>query len=93
MRRIDLLVSSAMWAIIAISVPIMLMLASDQPLRSTWQYTFALCLLWLPPALSLGQLEDGLHPQPPWFYCFAILALVWCVGLAAYGVFVFDPNT
>ena len=88
-----MLISGTMWAIIAISVPLMLVLASDQPLRSNWQYTFALCLLWLPPALSLGQLEDEPHLQPTWFYRFAILALVWCVGLVAYGVFVFDPNS
>ena len=67
MRRIDSFISFAMWTIIAISVPVMLLLAVNQTLRSPWQYTLALCLLWLPPALSLGQLDGGKGLTHPGF--------------------------
>ena len=80
MRWMDSFISFAMWSIIAMSVPAMLLLASDRSLRSPWQYTVALCLLWLPPALS---------PYSSWFYRFAILAVLWLAGVAAYGLAVF----
>ena len=70
----------------------MLLLASDRSLRSPWQYTVALCLLWLPPALSVGQLDGGPGPYSPWFYRFAILALLWLAGIAAYGIAAFAPD-
>ncbi len=89
MRRIDSFISFAMWSIIAMSVPVMLLLATDRSLRSSWQYTVALCLLWLPPALSIGQLDGGPGPYSPWFYRFAILAVLWLAGVAAYGIAVF----
>ena len=44
------------------------------------------------PALSLAHVDDTPDPQPPWFYRFAILTLVWSAALAAYGIFVFNPN-
>jgi hypothetical protein len=92
MRRIDRLISGAMWITIAMSVPVMAMLAHDRSFRSDWPYTIALCLVWVPPALSLAYGDDTPDPQSPWFYRFAILTLVWAVALAAYGIFVFDPN-
>jgi hypothetical protein len=92
MRRIDRLISGAMWLTIAMSVPVMAMLAQDRAFRSDWPYTIALCLVWVPPALSLAYVNDMPGPQSPWFYRFAILTLVWAVALAAYGIFVFDPN-
>ena len=52
----------------------------------------ALCLLWLPPALSLAQLDDTPGPQSPSFYRFAILTLLWGAAVGAYGLFVFDVN-
>jgi hypothetical protein len=91
-RRIDRLISFAMWATIAISVLVMAMLVQDRHYRSDWPYTLALCSLWVPPALCLAQLDDTPGPQPPWFYRFAILTLVWGAALAAYGTFVFNPN-
>jgi hypothetical protein len=92
MRRIDRLISFAMWVIIAMSVPVMAMLAQDRSLRSDWPYTIALCLVWVPPAFSLAFADDMPGPQSPWFYRSAILTLVWAVALVAYGIFVFDPN-
>jgi len=92
MRRIDRFVSSIMWITIASSVWVMAMLATDRSYRSDWPFTVALCLLWVPAALAIGQLEDGLGPQSPWFYRFAILTLLWGAGIAAYGFFLFDAN-
>ena len=92
MRRIDRLISFAMWAIIAMSVPVMAMLAQDPSFRSDWPYTIALCLAWVLPAAGLAYVEDMPSPQSPRFYRFAILTLVWVVALAAYGIFVFDSN-
>jgi hypothetical protein len=89
MRRIDSFISFAMWSIIAMSVPVMLLLATDRSLRSPRQYTVSLCLLWLPPALSIGQLDGGPGPYSPWFYRFAILAALWLAGVGAYGITVF----
>ena len=92
MRRIDKLISFAMWVIIAMSVPVMGMLAQDRSFRSDWPYTIALCLVWVPPAVGLAYVDDMAGPQSPWFYRSAILTLVWAVALVAYGIFVFDPN-
>jgi hypothetical protein len=88
MRRIDRYISFAMWAIIAISFPLILMLSSDRYPEMPWPYMVALCLLWLAPALSLGQLDGGPGPHSPWFYRFAVLAAVWAAGVAAYGIMV-----
>ena len=92
MRRIDRLISFAMWVVIAMSVPVMVMLAQDRSYRSDWPYTVALCLVWVPPALSLAYADDVPEPQSPWFYRYAILALAWGLALTAYGLFVFDMN-
>jgi hypothetical protein len=92
MRRIDRLISFAMWVIIATSVPLMVMLAQDRSFRSDWPYTFALCLVWVLPAAALAYVDDMPSPQSPWFYRLAILKLVWVVAVAAYGIFVFDSN-
>jgi hypothetical protein len=81
-----------MWVTIAISVLVMVVIATDRSYRSDWPYTVALCSLWVPPALSLAQLDDALGPQPPWFYRFAILTLLWSAALGAYGFFLFDLN-
>ena len=86
MRRIDKFIGFAMWAIIAISFPTMLMLASNRSPDLPWPYMVALCLVWLAPALSLGQLDGGPGPHSPWFYRFAILAAVWVAGVAVYGI-------
>jgi hypothetical protein len=92
MRRIDRLISLVMWGIIGMSVPVMAVLAHDRSFRSDWPYTVALCLVWVLPALSLAHADDTPHAQPPWFYRFAILTFVWSAALAAYGIFIFDPN-
>ena len=92
MRRMDRFVSFLMWVTIAISALVMVVITTDRSYRSDWPYTVALCLLWVPPALAIGQLEDGLGPQSPWFYRFAILTLLWGAGIAAYGFFLFDAN-
>jgi hypothetical protein len=87
MRRIDRLISFLMWGTVAISVLVMGMLVHESSLGAPWPYTIALCLLWVPPALSLGQLDAGPGPPSPWFYRFAVLSLLWSVGIAAYGPF------
>ena len=92
MRRIDRLISFVMWVTIAISVLVMAVIAHDRAYRTDWPYTITLCLLWVPPALCLGQLDDTPGPQSPWFYRFAILTLVWGTAVAAYGFFLFDVN-
>ena len=92
MRRIDRLISFAMWGIIAMAVPVMAMLAQDRSFRSDWPYTIALCLVWVPPALSLAYGDDTPDPQSPWFYRFAILTLLWSAAVGAYGFFLFDVN-
>ncbi len=89
MRRIDRLISFAMWFTIAISVLVMAVIAHDRSYRTDWPYTIALCLLWVPPALCLTWLDDSPDPQSPWFYRFAILTLLWGATLAAYGYFLF----
>jgi hypothetical protein len=76
-----------MWVTIAISVLVMVVIATDRSYRSDWPYTVALCSLWVPPALSLAQLDDAPGHQPPWFYRFAILTLSWSAALGAYGFF------
>ena len=81
-----------MWVTIAISVLVMVVIATDRSYRSDWPYTVALCSLWVAPALSLAQLDDAPGPQPPWFYRFAILTLLWSAALGAYGFFLFDLN-
>ena len=92
MRRIDRLISLVMWVIIGTSVPVMAMLAQDRSFRSDWPYTVALCSVWVLPALSLAYVDDTPDPQSPRFYRFATLTLVWSAALAAYGIFVFNPN-
>jgi hypothetical protein len=91
-RRIDRLISFAMWVVIVMSVPVMAMLAQDRAYRSDWPYTVALCSVWVPPALSLAYADDVPEPQSPWFYRYAILTLAWGLALTAYGLFVFDMN-
>ena len=88
----DRFVSFLMWVTIAISALVMVLITTDRSYRSDWPYTVALCLLWVPPALAIGQLEDGGGPQSPWFYRFAVLTLLWGAGIAAYGFFLFDAN-
>ena len=90
MRRIDKLIGYVMWVSIAISLLVLGMVARQHLYRWDWRYTVALCLLWLPPALSLGQLDDTPGPQSPWFYRFAILTLLWGAAVGAYGFFLFD---
>jgi len=89
-RRIDKLIGYVMWVSIAISLLVLGMVARQHLYRWDWRYTVALCLLWLPPALSLGQLDDTPGPQSPWFYRFAILTLLWGAAVGAYGFFLFD---
>ena len=72
-----------MWVTIAISVLVMAVIANDRSYRSDWPYTVALCSVWLPPALSLAQLDDTPGPQSPLFYRFAILTLLWGAAVAA----------
>ena len=60
--------------------------------NSDWRYTLALCLAWLPQMLSLAQWDDTHEPQSLWFYGFAILTLLWGVGLIAYGLYFFDEE-
>jgi len=91
-RRIDKLIGYVMWVSIAISLLVLGMVARQHLYRWDWRYTVALCLLWLPPALSLGQLDDTPGPQSPWFYRFAILTLLWSAAVGAYGFFLFDVN-
>ncbi len=92
MRSVDRTISFAMWVVIAISVVVMGVVAHEHLYRWDWRYTIALCLLWLPPVLSLAQLDDRPGPQSPWFYRFAILTLLWSTGVAAYGLFLFGVN-
>ena len=92
MRRIDKFISYVMWVSIAISLLVLAIVVHERLYRWDWRYTVALCLLWLPPALSLGQLDDTPGPQSPWFYRFAILTLLWGAAVGAYGLFVFDVN-
>jgi hypothetical protein len=82
MRPVDRFVVVAMWTIIAISFPIILTLGRYRSPELPWPYLMALCLMWLAPALSLGQL-NGTEPPSPWFYRFAALAAIWIVGIAA----------
>jgi hypothetical protein len=91
-RRIDRFVSFLMWLTIAISVLVMAVITTDRSYRSDWPYTVALCSLWVPPALSLAQLDDTPGRQSPWFYRFAILTLLWSAAVGAYGFFLFDVN-
>jgi hypothetical protein len=89
MRRIDGLIGFGMWCAIAISALVILHLAShSSSSRADWPFTVAVCLLWLPPALSLGQWDDIPDPQSPWFYRFAVLTLLWGAAVA-YGFFQF----
>ena len=90
MRRIDTFIAYVMWASIATSFLVLGIVANEHLYRWDWRYTVALCLLWLPPALSLGQLDDTPGPQSPWFYRLAILTLLWGAAVGAYGFFLFD---
>ena len=90
MRRIDRLISFGMWCAIAISGLVILYVAGHNSVSgASWPFTVALCLLWLPPALSLGQWDDIPDPQSPWFYRFAVLTVLWAAAVAAYGLFLF----
>lgn len=93
MRRADKLICRAMWVSIATSLLVILDVAAHKNVyRSDWRYTVAVCLLWLPPALTLGQLDETPGPQSRWFYRFAILTLLWGAVVAAYGFFLLDVN-
>ena len=92
MRRIDRFISFCMWVAIAISVLVILGVAARKNVYgSDWPFTLALCLLWVPPALSLAW-EDVTGPQSPWFYRFAILTLLSYAAVGVYGFFLFEPN-
>jgi hypothetical protein len=84
MRLADRLIIFGMWCAIAVSALGILYVAPHD--RAGWPFTVAVCLLWLPPALSLGQWDDAAHPQSPWFYRFAVLTVLWSAAVAAYGL-------
>ena len=90
MRRIDKLISYAMWVSIVISSLVIGIVVHERLYKWDWRYTVALCLLWVPPALCLGQLDDIPGSQSSWFYRFAILTLLWGAAVAACGFFLFD---
>jgi len=90
MRTLDRLISVLMWATIACAFPVILGVIANDVYKSDWRYTVALCLLWLAPAFSLGQVEPGPGRQKLLFYVFAALTLVWVVGLLAYGAYFYD---
>ncbi len=85
----DRFVSFIMWVTIAISALVMVVITTDRSYRSDWPYTVALCSLWVPPALSLAQLDDAPGPQSPWFYRFAVLTLLRSAALALTASFFF----
>ena len=92
-RRTDKLISWALWVSIAISLVVMIGVAAHKNVYSLdLHYTVAVCLLWVPPALALGQLDETPGPQSPWFYRFAILTVLWGAAVAAYGFFLLDAN-
>ncbi len=86
MRRIDKFISFLMWVNIAAAFPVA---TNKNVYNSDWHFTLALCLLWLPPALSPAHMDETPGPQSPWFYRFTILTLLWDVGLVAYGLYFF----
>jgi hypothetical protein len=90
MRSIDKLISMLMWASIAATVPVIIGVTTTGVYKTDWRYTLGLCLLWLPAALSLGQMEDAPSRQPPLFYFFAGATFAWIVGLVAYGFLLYD---
>jgi hypothetical protein len=90
MRQFDKLISSLMWASIASAFLVILGVLAYDVYKTDWRYTVALCLLWLPPALSLGHAEQIPGRQSSLFYLFAALTLAWAVGLLAYGVYFYE---
>lgn len=90
MRQFDKLISGLMWASIASAFLVIFGVVANDVYKSDWRYTVALCLLWLPPALSLGQVEQVPDRQSLLFYLFAALTLAWVVGLLAYGVYFYE---
>ena len=92
MRRSDKFIRLLMWVSLAISFLVIGGVIYERFYRSDWPYAAALCLLWLPPALSLAQLDDTPGPQSPWFYRFAILTLLWGAAVGAYGFFLFGAQ-
>jgi hypothetical protein len=93
MRQFDKLISGLMWASIASAFLVIFGMVANGVYKSDWWYTVALCLLWLPPALSLGQVQQGPGRQSLLFYLFAALTLAWVVGLLAYGVYFYEGIT
>ena len=90
MRTLDKVIGALMWASIAAAVPVVVGVLTNDVYKADWRYTLALCLLWLPPVLSLGQVEDTPRRQPVLFYLFATVAFIWITGLVAYGFFFYE---
>lgn len=90
MRPFDKLISVLMWSSIASAFAVIFGIVARGVYKADWRYTFALCLVWLPPALSLGQVEQGTGRQTPMFYFFAAMTLAWLVGLLTYGFYFYD---
>jgi hypothetical protein len=89
-RRIDKFIHLLMWASLAISLLVIGGVIVEHFYRSDWPYAVAICLLWLPPALSLWKWDgEKPGPQSAWFYRFAILTLLLGATVAAYGYFLF----
>ena len=84
MRPADRLISFGMWCAIAMSALGILYVAPHD--RASWPFTVAVCLLWLPPALSLGQWDDVAGQQSRWFYRFAVLTVLWSTAVGVYGL-------
>ena len=90
MRPLDRLIGVFMWMSIAATFPIIICVLANDVYKVDWRYTLGLCLLWLPPALSLGQAEDAPCQQPLLFYVFAGATFIWVIGLLVYGVFFYS---
>jgi hypothetical protein len=90
MRPLDKLIGLIMWASIAATVPVIIGVTTSGVYQTDWRYTLGLCLLWLSPALALGQMEDVPRPQPLLFYVFAAATFTWIIGLTVYGLFFYD---
>jgi hypothetical protein len=90
MRRSDKFIRLLMWVSLAISFLVIGGVIYERFYRSDWPYAAALCLLWLPPALSLWRWDSAKPgPQAAWFYRFAILTLLLGTAVAVYGYFLF----